>query len=164
MHTDLEGTVALLDEAGMVGVWGNHDFGLCRDNPTAEDRLRYSERLLEFMGRLRPRLEVQGCLFTHVEPWLDPEKVEDMWFFEGPPENPRAARPDLLGGPAPGHVRGTLPPLAPGDARGHPTWSGDGPIVLEAGNRYFVAVHAVCQGGCALFDTATGLLTPFDKV
>ena len=29
MHTDLEETVGLLDDAGVVGVWGNHDFGLC---------------------------------------------------------------------------------------------------------------------------------------
>jgi len=23
------------------------------------------------MGGLQPRLEIDGCLFTHVEPWLD---------------------------------------------------------------------------------------------
>src|SRR4051794_35230117 len=62
-HTDLEETVALLDDAGAVGVWGNHDFGLCGDNPTDKDRLRFSERLLTYMRRLRPRLEVEGCLF-----------------------------------------------------------------------------------------------------
>ena len=48
-HADLEETVRLLDEAGVDGVWGNHDFGLCGGNPTDEDRLRYSERLLSYM-------------------------------------------------------------------------------------------------------------------
>jgi hypothetical protein len=88
MHTGLEETASLLDDAGAIGVWGNHDFGLCSDHPTAEDRSRYSKRLLDFMGRLRPRLEIEGCLFTHVEPWLDPEKIEDPWYFDGPPETP----------------------------------------------------------------------------
>ena len=30
-HRRLEETVSLLREARAVGVWGNHDFGLCRD-------------------------------------------------------------------------------------------------------------------------------------
>src|SRR4051794_32179639 len=68
-------TVEILDRTGAVGVWGNHDFGLCRD-PHEDTRHRFSLRVLNFMAGLRPRLEIEGCLFTHVEPWLDPEKVE----------------------------------------------------------------------------------------
>jgi hypothetical protein len=45
---------------------------------------------------------------------------------------------------------------------GSQPWSGDGPIELKAGNRYLVAINAVCQGKFALFDTETRLLTPFD--
>ena len=84
----LKETVDLLAEAGAVGVWGNHDFGLCGGNQGAEDRQRYGEPVLAFMGRLQPRLEVEGCHFTHIEPWLDPEKIEDLWYFEGLPETP----------------------------------------------------------------------------
>jgi hypothetical protein len=40
-------------------------------------------------------------------------------------------------------------------------WSGDGPTVLEAPHRYLVAIHAVCAGRCALFDTGTNELIPF---
>jgi hypothetical protein len=40
------------------------------------------------MGSLQPHLEIDGCLFTHVEPWLDPHKVEDFWYFDGPPDTP----------------------------------------------------------------------------
>ncbi len=162
MHTDLEQTVGLLDDAGVVGVWGNHDFGLCVDTPTDEDRLRYSDRLLTYMGRLRPRMEVEGCLFTHVEPWLDPEKIEDLWYFEGPPETPEqvarifAAVPNRV--MFVGHYHrwllvtpeGTLP------------WSGGEPVVLDSGKRYLVTINAVFQGNCALFDTETSLLTPFN--
>ncbi len=83
----LRETVDLLVEASAVGVWGNHDFGLCGENQTPDDRLRYGEPVLGFMRRLQPRLEVEGCLFTHIEPWLDPEKIEDLWYFDGPPES-----------------------------------------------------------------------------
>src|SRR5262249_39844569 len=41
-----------------------------------------------FMGSLQPHLEIDGCLFTHVEPWLDPHTVEDLWSFHGPPDSP----------------------------------------------------------------------------
>jgi hypothetical protein len=34
--------------------------------------------------------------------------------------------------------------------------------MLEAGERYLVTVHAVCEGRCALFDTAFNVLVPFD--
>ena len=162
MDERLEETVEILDEAGAIGVWGNHDFGLCGGNPTGGDRLRYSGRLLDFMGRLRPRLEVEGCLFTHVEPWLDPEKIEDLWYFDGLPEAPErvarifaAARNRVM---FVGHYHRWL--LVTPD--GIQPWTGDGPIVLEAGNRHLVAIDAVCQGKCALFDTETSLLTPLD--
>jgi hypothetical protein len=42
------------------------------------------------------------------------------------------------------------------------SWAGDGPTVLEAGDRYLVSVNAVCGGKCALFDTNTNELIPFD--
>ena len=66
----MEETVGLLRQVGAVGVWGNHDVGLCFD-PDDKVCRRYSAAVLAFMGGLRPRLEIDGCLFTHVEPWLD---------------------------------------------------------------------------------------------
>src|SRR4051812_47811538 len=162
MDARLEETVEVLDEAGAIGVWGNHDFGLCSNNPTPEDRLRYGERCLDYMGRLRPRLEIDGCLFTHVEPWLDPEKIEDLWYFDGPPETPEQVTRIFTSVPNRvmfvGHYHRWL--LA--SPEGVRDWSGEGPIVLEAGSRHLVAVHAVCCGRCALFDTGTNELIPFD--
>ncbi len=157
----LKETVDLLAEAGAIGVWGNHDFGLCRDNPRPEDRQRYGEAVLEFMGSLQPRLELEGCHFTHIEPWLDPEKIEDLWYFEGLPETPShlarsfAAVPNRL--MFMGHYHHWL--LA--TPEGVQPWAGDRPIVLDAAQRYLVAVHAVCDGRCALFDTGTSELFPF---
>src|SRR5262249_19767415 len=83
----MEETVRLLQQVRSVGVWGNHDVGLCFD-PGDEVCQRYSAAVLDFMGSLQPHLEIDGCLFTHVEPWLDPFKVEDLWYFDGPPDSP----------------------------------------------------------------------------
>jgi hypothetical protein len=63
-------TVALLAEAGAVGVWGNHELGLCH-KPSERIRSRYAGLVLDFMGTLRPRLEADGCLFSHGLPCWD---------------------------------------------------------------------------------------------
>jgi len=44
-----------------------------------------------------------------------------------------------------------------------PPWRGENPVGLGGPNRYLVVVHAVWDGKCALFDTATGDLTPFGE-
>ena len=157
----LKETIDLLAEAGAIGVWGNHDFGLCRDNQRAEDRQQYGERVLAFMGRLQPRLEVEGCHFTHIEPWLNPEKIEDLWYFEGSPETPEQAARSFAAVPNRlifiGHYHRWLL-VTP---EGVQPWVGDRPIFLNANQRYLVSVHAVCDGWCALFDSVTNELVPF---
>ena len=157
----LKETVDLLDEAGAIGVWGNHDFGLCRDNQKPDDRLRYGDGVLAFMSRLQPRLEVEGCLFTHVEPWLDPEKIEDLWFFDGPPETPERVSRIFTAAPNRVTFMGHYHRWLLVTPEGLQTWQGDRPIVLDTAQRYLVTVHAVCDGRCALFDTSTGELLPF---
>jgi predicted phosphodiesterase len=161
-NRNLDETVAILEEAGAVGVWGNHDFGLCGDGPRREVRGRFGGRVLAFMSRLQPRLEVEGCLFTHVEPWLDPEKVEDLWYFDGPPETPEQVARIFAATTHRvmfvGHYHRWLL-VTP---EGIQPWAGDAPVILDAGDRHLVVINAVCQGKCALFDTATGRLTPFD--
>jgi predicted phosphodiesterase len=157
----LRETVDLLAEAGAIGVWGNHDFGLCGDNPRSEDRRRYGERVLAFMGSLKPRLEIDGSLFVHVEPWLNPEKTEDLWYFDGPPETTEQAARSFEAVPNRlifvGHYHRWL--LA--TLEGVQPWVGDRPIVLNAADRYLAAIHAVCAGKCALLDTDTHELFPF---
>jgi predicted phosphodiesterase len=158
----LEETVTLLADAGAVGVWGNHDFGLCGDRPTPDIRRRYSASCLEYLGRLRPRLEVEGCLFTHIEPWLDPEKLEDLWYFEGPLDTPE--RVAQIFGAAPNRVMfvGHYHRWLLVSPEGLQPWAGEGPIILRPEGRHLMVVHAVCDGKCALFDTITNELVPFD--
>jgi len=68
-------TVALLSACGAVGVWGNHDLGLC-DHPHERIRARYAGPVFDFMQTLRPRLELDGCLFSHGLPSWDPADPE----------------------------------------------------------------------------------------
>jgi len=162
MGKRIEETVHLLQQIQAVGVWGNHDIGLCFD-PGEEVCQRYSAAVLRFMGSLQPRLEIDGCLFTHVEPWLDPHKVEDLWYFDGPPDSPEKLARSFAAVTHRvifiGHMHRWL--LAtPG---GVLPWRGDRRLCLDSANRYLVVVHAVWDGRCALFDTKTGDLTPFGE-
>src|SRR5437016_4321946 len=56
--------VALLRRAGAVGVWGNHDVGLCYQVP---DKLlqHAGPGVLEYMAGMRPQLVIEGCRFSH---------------------------------------------------------------------------------------------------
>lgn len=156
----IEETVALLEEAGVIGVWGNHDIGLAWE-PEASIRQQYNERVLKYMTALRPRLQLEGCHFSHVEAWLDPHKVEDLWWFEGPPLSPESLARSFPAVPHRilflGHFHRWL--LA--TPQGAMPWRGEAPIRLEPDQRYLIVVHAVWDGRCALFDTVTGELVPF---
>jgi Calcineurin-like phosphoesterase superfamily domain len=85
MGERIEETCRLLIEARAIGVWGNHDFGICVE-PTEKMRAKYPAVALDFMTSLRPRLDLEGCYFAHVEPWLNPEELTDLWYFDGPPD------------------------------------------------------------------------------
>jgi len=67
MGERIEEICRLLAEAQAVGVWGNHDFGLCSD-PSDDVRSRYPALVTDYMTTLRPRLEVDGCYFAHIDP------------------------------------------------------------------------------------------------
>jgi len=162
MGERLEETVHVLREVQAVGVWGNHDVGLCF-KPTDKVRDRYSPTVLNFMGSLQPRLEIDDCLFTHVEPWLDPHKVEDLWYFDGPPDSTEKLARSFVA--VSHHVLfiGHMHRWLLGRPEGVTEWRGDRKICLGTANRYLVVVHAVCEGRCALFDTKTYELTPFGE-
>src|SRR5436190_4744276 len=131
-------TVALLAAANATGVWGNHDFGLCRDvSPRLRDR--YASPVLDYMGALQPRLEVDGCLFTHVEPWLDPENIEHLWYFDGPPDTADKAARSFAAVPHNHLFVGHFHRWLVATPAGVQAWQGEGPLVLSPG-RYLVAV------------------------
>lgn len=61
----IEETVELLVQNNVIGVWGNHD----RGSPLTGNQ-QFSTIVMDFLANLKPRLELVGCLSTHV---LNPE-------------------------------------------------------------------------------------------
>jgi hypothetical protein len=163
MGKQMEETVGLLRQVQAVGVWGNHDIGLCFD-PDEKACERYSAAVLSFMGSLRPRLEIGDCLFTHVEPWLDPHKVEDLWYFDGPPDSAEKLARSFAAAPHRLLFIGHMHRWSLGTPNGLLPWRGEAPVRLDERVRYLIVVHAVCDGKCALFDTETNELAPFEEL
>jgi len=156
----MEETVALLRDVAAIGVWGNHDLGFCLD-PSEDIRRQYGEQVLEFMGSLRPRLEIEGCLFTHVEPWLDPNKIEDLWYFDGPPDTQEKLDRSFAAVPNRAMFTGHFHRWLLGSSAGIIPWNAEGPIRLDITKQHLIVVNAVWSGHCALFDTKRNELTPY---
>ena len=155
-------TCKLLADKNVIGVWGNHDFGFC-DDPESALQKGLSQATVDFLTSLRPRLEIDGSHFSHVEPWLDPNDIVDLWYFEGPPDTDEkvarifSAVPNQL--MFAGHYHQWL--LVSPD--GISEWHGERPIRLQPDRRYFITIAALCGGNYATFDTETGKLVPFSE-
>lgn len=151
-------TCQLLSEAGAIGVWGNHDFALAYQ-PALNLHEKYPRAVLDFFATLQPRLVIDDCLFTHVEPWLNPEVLADLWYFDGPPDDveklPRifdaAPQRVLFAGHFHRWVLAQPDRLLP--------WNGETPVTLAPG-RFFAVVGPVCDGYAATYDTQSSELVP----
>jgi hypothetical protein len=152
-------TCQMLADADVIGVWGNHDFGLCFETDD-ETREKYSDGVLDYMGSLLPRLEVEGCHFMHNEPWLDPMSLEDLWYFGGPPNGDFDLTRIFDSVPNRLMFAGHYHRWMLASPTGVTTWVGDETIWLDQG-RYFVVVGALFSGNYAILDTETGEFQPF---
>ena len=157
----IEETCNLLEEAGVQGVWGNHDFGLCCE-PDDALKTRYGPSVMRYMARLQPRLEIAGCQFSHVEPWLDPYKLEDLWYFEGIPNTPEKLSRIFQASSHRIFFCGHFHRWLLATPQELTDWSGRSPISLALPNRYFCIIGALCLGRWAVFDTDTCLLMPWN--
>jgi Icc-related predicted phosphoesterase len=158
-HDHLEETCRLLREANAVGVWGNHDYDLCM-TPAVELEERFGPVVSEFFTTLRPRLELEGCLMTHVEPWLDTEYMPNLWYF-GRPDKNAEERERLFSETShrvmfAGHYHRWM----------HVTPTTSLPISRSeidlSDGRHFVVLGALCNGQLALYDTVTSGFRPMD--
>lgn len=153
-------TCRLLQEVNAVGVWGNHDYGLCVE-PDQATCQKYAHEVIQFMQSLLPRMQIHEVHFSHVEPWLDPNDVADLWYFEGPPDNPaKLARifdsvPDRL--IFTGHYHHWLAATPTGLL----SWNGVETLSLTQG-RFFIVIGALCEGRYAILNTDNCELTPFN--
>jgi predicted phosphodiesterase len=161
MNEELEQTCRLLKQAGVIGVWGNHDLGLCHQ-PDEDVRGRYPPIVLDFMASLKPRLQIGDCHFSHVEPWLNPMDPLEINYYEGPPDEPHKLARIFNAVPArwmfAGHYHRWLL-VTPERIE---SWSGIGRLRLHQ-DRCFVVIGAICDGRFAIFDTDSAELTPYNE-
>jgi hypothetical protein len=155
----IEETCNLLTEVGAVGVWGNHDHGMAF-NPDSRVQEKYPASVLEFMTSLHPRLDIDGCLFTHVEPWLNAESLKDLWYFDGLPDTSEKVGKSFEAVPHQFMFVGHFHKWMATTPESLLDWHGEAPLLLNPASRYLIVVAAVCNGSYGLFDTDTGILTP----
>src|SRR5581483_11829805 len=114
----------------------------------------------DFLGTLGPRLELEGCLFTHGLPHWDAADPA-AYYLEARPETAEglagAFRASAQRVTFVGHFHRWLAATPAGVL----LWDGGGPILLGPRERYLVVVAAVCDGWCAAYDTDSGRLVPY---
>ena len=151
-------TADLLISSGAVGVWGNHDLGLCHE-PDPQILANYPVRVSYFLKTLVSKLEVDNCLFTHGLPYLD--ATDPVAYYLG--ERPESA-PGRVGSFAASSCRvtfvGHFHRWLAATPEGILPWDGTEPVILSPDSRYLVVVAAVCDGWCAVYDTLSGRLMP----
>ena len=155
------GAVAsLLADCSAVGVWGNHDFTLCRDVPVAV-RDRYPPVVLDVMARMEPRLVVGDCHFSHKESSVDPYDISQLWdISDGPVDLMERARLGFASVGSRWQFVGHYHRWWVATPAGPVGWTGGDPFRFEPGQRYFVVVAPVCEGWCGILDTDGGQLEP----
>ncbi len=143
-------TVAILRDCGAVGVWGNHELGLCVE-PDDEIREMYTPSVMEYFGTLKPSLELGDLYFSHTFPSEDAREVTSYYLAPQPDEEGALEKSFSLF-PHRVMMSGHFHRWFAATPEGKIDWRGGEPLDLRAGSRYFVIIHAVADGWTALFD------------
>lgn len=150
-------TVALLKSCGAVGVWGNHELGLCVD-PEEDVRQLYSETVMQFFGTLRPSLELGNVLVSHTFPTENASEV--LSYYVGFPEEDGLRRECFESFShrvmAIGHFHCWFAATRDQVLR----WHGEQPLSMTPAERYFVVIGAVSDGFAAVLDCENNSLIP----
>lgn len=153
---------SLLSSCGAVGVWGNHDFHLCRDVSDFCQN-KFAATTCEFMRQMQPQLEIDGCYFSHKDASVDPRDVEQLWSFEDDARDLCArARAAFAANRHGRQFMGHYHCWWAATPTGPISWNGSESLTLMPHERYVVIIAGVFQGKCAVFDTATGVLDPLE--
>ncbi len=152
--------VDLLREAGVGGVWGNHELGLYVGRGDSVESI-FDWRTLDYMHLLESRMEVEGVLLGHVLPCIDPTDVQQPWYVERAPLTAEAAAPHFAAFPHRRMFVGHFHRWLAVTPEGALPWSGQQPLPFNFTERYLVVIAAVCDGWCAIYDTESDVLTPY---
>ena len=154
---DADETVALLQSCDAVGVWGNHELGLCVE-PDDEVRELYSDSVMEFFSTLQPRFELDDVLVTHTFPTEDAREV--LSFYVGHPEDDHLVQQCFAMFPHRIMICGHFHRWFAATAGSRVQWNGERPLTLNADERYFIILDAVMHGFAAVLDEERNLLEP----
>ncbi len=114
------------------------------------------------MGSLLPRMEIEGCLFAHREPWLDCSDVCQVWHVDEEPLPPWAIDRSFDSVTNQSIFIGHFHRWWGFTRSGPLVWRGESPLTLGEESPTLVVINAVCDGHAATFDTTTRVLTPID--
>jgi predicted phosphodiesterase len=155
----VDDVAAILQHYRVLGVWGNHDMGLCRDVPPEMQRI-FVPTTLQYMATVEPFRQIANCHFSHVEPWLDPHKVEDIWNFFGRPETLDDFQKSFRAVPQRAIFVGHFHRWMAASDEGLLDWQAEAPLVMHADRRYLVVVGPLFRGDYAVLDTTNWVLSP----
>ena len=151
-------TVDVLATAGVVGVWGNHDLGLCHE-PDPRLVTRHPARVFEFLKTLGARLEIEDCLFSHGLPQWDPFDPAEYYLGDRP-ESVEGLAGSFAASPRRVSFVGHFHRWLSATPEGIISWNGNEMLTLDPERRFLVVVGAICDGWCASYDTVNGVLIP----
>ena len=151
-------TIALLKGCGAVGVWGNHELGLCVE-PDDEIHALFPEPVLEFFSTLAPRFELGELLFSHTLPYQDASDPSS--YYSGSRLHEKGALDECFSSfPHRVMMCGHFHRWFAATPARQIAWDGDEPIRLDRDNRYFFAINAVMSGYAAVLDDEQNVLSP----
>lgn len=154
--TRLRETVTPLIRNEAIGVWGNHELGLCH-NPDPKLTSKYDDVTIEYLSRLKPELELGEVLFTHGMPNWDATDPTEYYTGKGPMD-PVALSDVFSTHPHWLFLMGHFHHWFAANEQGSYPWNGEDPIQLR--DRHLMVVNPVFQGSCAVLDTDNRIIIP----
>ena len=151
-------TVTLLKDCGAIGVWGNHELGLCVD-PDDDVRAMYAAPVLDYFSTLTAQLEFRDLLFSHTLPTEDARDPLSYYLGQSPLEE-GALKENFDQFPHRVMMIGHFHRWLAATPAGPIAWSGCQSLELESQSRYLFIINAVMYDWAAVFDDRTNVLTP----
>lgn len=151
-------TVALLEEIEAIGVFGNHELGLCNE-PEEEIFELFDSSVMSYFAKLTPHLLVGDVRLSHNLPTQDATDPYD-YYLGKKPNDPDALRECFAAFPQRIMLIGHYHRWMAASTKGRFKWKEGQTISLDPNERYLFVIHAVMDGWAALLDDVANELMP----